>query len=71
MTTRNLKTGVDVGNFGNVNLIFTFPGIMVQFTKMINKMQLFRIIYCSLIILHVSSDTFAHNQEHLNCIYSF
>jgi hypothetical protein len=37
---------------------------------MTNKMQLYRIIYCSLTVLHVSSDIFAHHQEHLNCIYS-
>jgi len=30
----------------------------------------FRIIYYSLAALHVSSDIFAHHQEHLNCIYS-
>ena len=40
-------------------------------TKMTNKMQLCRIIYCSLIALHVSSDVFARHQEDLNCIYSF
>jgi hypothetical protein len=34
-------------------------------------MQLCRIIYCFLIALHVSSDIFAHHQEHINCIYSF
>jgi len=34
-------------------------------------MQLRRIIYCSLTAVRVSSDIFAHNQEHLNCIYSF
>jgi hypothetical protein len=34
-------------------------------------MQLCRIIYYSLAALHVSSDIFAHHQEHLNCIYSF
>jgi len=39
--------------------------------RMTNKMQLCRIIYCSLAALQVSSDIFAHNQEHLNCIYSF
>ena len=38
---------------------------------MTNKMQQYRIIYCSLAALHVSSDIFAHHQEHLNCIYSF
>ena len=38
---------------------------------MTNKIQLCRIIYCSLAALHVSSDIFAHHQEHLNCIYSF
>jgi hypothetical protein len=38
---------------------------------MTNKIQLCRIIYYSLAALHVSSDIFAHYQEHLNCIYSF
>jgi hypothetical protein len=42
-----------------------------QFTKMTNKTQLCRIIYCSLTAVHVSSDIFAHHQEHLNCMYSF
>jgi hypothetical protein len=31
-------------------------------------MQLCRIVYYSLAALHVSSDTFVHHQEHLNCI---
>jgi len=31
-------------------------------------MQLCRIIYYSLAAVHVSSDIFAHHQEHLNCI---
>jgi len=31
-------------------------------------MQLCRIIYYSLVDLRVSSDIFAHSQEHLNCI---
>ena len=35
---------------------------------MTNKMQLCRIIYYSLAALYVSSDIFAHHQEHLNCI---
>jgi len=35
---------------------------------MTNKTQLCRIIYYSLAALHVSSDIFAHHQEHLNCI---
>jgi len=35
------------------------------------KTQLCRIIYCSLTALHVSSNIFAHHQEHLNSIYSF
>jgi hypothetical protein len=35
--------------------------------KLTNKMQLCRIIYYSLAALHVSSDIFAHHQEHLNC----
>ena len=34
-------------------------------------MQLCRIIFYSLAALHVSSDIFAHHQEHLNCTYSF
>ena len=41
------------------------------FTKMTNEIQLCRTIYCSLTALHVSSDIFAHHQEHLNCNYSF
>jgi len=36
--------------------------------KMTNKMQLCRIIYYSLATLRVSSDNFAHHQEHLNGI---
>ena len=39
--------------------------------KMTNKVQLRKIIYCSLTALRVSSDIFAHHQEHHNCIYSF
>jgi len=39
-----------------------------QYTKMTNKMQMCRIIYYSLVDLHVSSDIFARHQEHLNCI---
>jgi len=35
---------------------------------MTNTMQLCRIMYYSLAVLHVSSDIFAHHQEHLNCI---
>jgi len=46
--------------------------MMILFcTKMTNKMELCRIIYYSLAALRVSSDIFAHHQEHLNCIYSF
>jgi len=41
------------------------------FTKMTNKMQLCRIIYCFLTVLHVSSDIFAHHHKHRNCNYSF
>jgi hypothetical protein len=44
---------------------------LVSFMKMTNKMQLCRLTYCSLTALYVSSDIFAHHQEHLNCIYSF
>ena len=43
----------------------------ILFTKITNKMQQCRIIYGSLAALHVSSDIFAHHQEHLNCFYSF
>jgi len=39
--------------------------------KLTNTMQLCRIIYCSLAAVHVSSDIFAHDQGHLNCMYSF
>ena len=35
---------------------------------MTNKMQMCSIIYYSLAALRVSSDIFAHHQEHLNCI---
>jgi hypothetical protein len=37
-------------------------------TKMTNKVQLCRIIYYSLAAEHVSSNIFAHHQEHLNRI---
>jgi hypothetical protein len=30
-----------------------------------NKMQLYRLIYFSLLALHVSGDVFAHHQEYL------
>jgi hypothetical protein len=42
-----------------------------NFYNITNKMQLRRIIYRSLAAVHVSSDIFAHHQEHLNCNYSF
>jgi len=38
------------------------------YTKMTSKMQLCKIIHYSLTAVHVSSDIFAHHQEHLNCI---
>jgi len=63
--SRRLKRAVRILN---TDLIFMFPCIMTQYTKMTNKMQLFRIIYYSLAALHVSSDIFAHHQEHLNFI---
>jgi hypothetical protein len=44
------------------------PCILIQFTKMTDKMKLCRIIYFFLASLHVSSVIFAHHQEHLNCI---
>jgi hypothetical protein len=53
-----------------INLIFMFPCMMTQYTKMTNKVQLCRTIYYSLVALHVSSDIFAHHQEHLNCVTS-
>jgi hypothetical protein len=62
-----MKIYIDVIQY----LIFKVPCIMIQFMKMTNKMQLCRIIYCSLTALHVSSDIFTHHQEHLNCMYSF
>jgi hypothetical protein len=34
-------------------------------------MQLCRIIYYCLVAVHVTSDIFAHHQEHLNCITAF
>jgi len=37
--------------------------------KMTNKMQLCRIIYCSLTALHVSSDIFAHHHVHIQPRY--
>jgi len=42
-----------------------------KITKMTNKMHLCGIICCFLATLHVSSNIFAHNQEHQNCVYSF
>jgi len=38
---------------------------------MTNKMQPCRIIYYSLVALHVSRDIFAHHQKHLNSIRAF
>ena len=42
--------------------------LQYRYTKINKKMQLCGIIYYSLAALHVSSDIFAHYQEHLNCI---
>ena len=39
--------------YSKVDLTFMVPYIMIQFTKVTNKMQLCRIIYCSFIALHV------------------
>jgi hypothetical protein len=39
--------------------------------KVTNRMQLCRVIHCSLTSLYVSSDIFTHHQEHPNCMYSF
>jgi hypothetical protein len=41
----------------------------MQYMKMANKMQLYRIIYYSLAAQHVSIDIFAHHQEHLWIIF--
>jgi len=57
------------GNTGNTRT--NLGHIATFFTKMTNNLQLCRIIYCSLTALHVSNDIFTHNQEHLNCNYSF
>jgi hypothetical protein len=51
-----------------MNLMFIYPFIVTQYTKMTNKMQLCRIIYYSLAAVHVSSDIFAHRQEHLTVL---
>jgi hypothetical protein len=51
-----------------INLLFMFPCIVTQYTKMTNKIQLCRIIYYSWAAVHVSNDIFAHHQEHRNCI---
>jgi hypothetical protein len=37
-------------------------------TKTTNEMQLCRLIYYSLLALHVSGDVFAHHQEHLSVL---
>jgi hypothetical protein len=42
-----------------------------NFYKSDKKMQLCKIVYCSLAALRVSRDIFAHHQEHLNCNNSF
>jgi len=55
---RNTRKEVDIHVSVHHNTIFI---------KLTNKMQLCRIIYFSLPALHVSSDVFAHHQEHLNC----
>jgi hypothetical protein len=49
-------------------MIFMFPCILTQYTEMTKKMQLCRIIYYSLAAPHVSSDHFAHHQDHLDYI---
>jgi hypothetical protein len=64
-------TGFDCVVLQSNFVIVEEPRAAMKFTKMTYKMQLCRIIYCSLTALHVSSDTFAHHQELLNCIYSF
>ena len=42
-----------------------------KYMKITKKMQMCRLIYYSLAALRVSSDIFAHHQEHLNCITAF
>ena len=39
--------------------------------KVTNTMQLYRLIYFSLLALHVSGDVFAHHQEHLTIFTVF
>ena len=39
--------------------------IIIIIIKVTKKMQLYRLIYLSLLALHVSGDDFAHHQEHL------
>ena len=60
-----------IGKYKIKNMDRSSCKVPVIFTKTTNKMQMCRIIYCSLTALHVSSDIFAHHQEHLNCNYSF
>jgi len=57
----------------SIKWYFDIHGSVHQYvlTKMTNKMQLCRIIYCSLTALHVLSDIFVQHQKHHNCIYSF
>jgi len=57
----------DIRNLAAV-VIFMAPCTKIKYTKMTNKMQLCRIIYCSLAALLVSSDTFARHQEHQSII---
>ena len=42
--------------------------VVIQYPKSTNKMQLCRIIYYSLAAVCVSSDIFAHHQEHLDLL---
>jgi hypothetical protein len=50
----------------SAHLILMVQCIKMSFIKMTNKMQLYDTIYIPLIVLHVSSDIFAHHQELLN-----
>ena len=65
------QKGINSAFTGLTCEISTCKELRVEYTKMINKMQLCRIVYCTLAALHVSSDIFAHHQEHLNCITAF
>ena len=52
---------------GNGEVSPIFPSC-VPVMKVTNKMQLYRLIYFSVSVLHVSGEVFAHHQEHLTAV---